>query len=36
MLNLLGEGAPIRDVLRFLQVNIYDEIWKINGGMSLV
>ena len=27
MLNLLGEGGPIRDVLRFLrEVNLYDEI----------
>ena len=27
VLNLLGEGGPIRDVLRFLrEVNLYDEI----------
>ena len=36
MLNLLGEGGPIRDVLCFLrEVNLYDEIYKSGWGNGL-
>ena len=37
MLNLLGEGGPIRDLLRCLrEVYLSDEIQKTRGGMILV
>ena len=37
VLNLLGEGGPIRGVLCFLrEVNLYDKILKISGELSFV